>query len=82
MSVVPGFSGQEFVRESVEKAKKLNLLRKEHVAEFALGMDGGLNAKTLPLVLPYDIDTLAIATGIFNAKNPVEELKILGDLRV
>jgi ribulose-phosphate 3-epimerase len=82
MSVVPGFSGQEFVHESVEKLKKLHALRKEHKAEFTIGMDGGLNAQTLPLVLPYGVDTLAIASGIFNAQDPVEELKTLGGLRI
>lgn len=81
MSVVPGFSGQEFVYESVEKLKKLHLLREEHEAEFTIGMDGGLNATTLPLVLPYGIDTVAIASGIFSAKNPLEALKKFGELR-
>lgn len=81
MSVVPGFSGQDFVYESVEKLKKLHALRKEHEAEFTIGMDGGLNASTLPLVLPYGIDTIAIASGIFSAPDPVEELKKLRELR-
>ena len=81
MSVVPGFSGQDFVYESVEKLKKLHALRKEHDAEFTIGMDGGLNATTLPLVLQHGVDTLAIASGIFGAEHPVEELKKLGDLR-
>lgn len=82
MSVVPGFSGQEFVHESVEKLKKLHALREEHEAEFSIGMDGGLSATTLPLVVPYGVDTIAIASAIFNAPNPVEELKKLGALRV
>lgn len=82
MSVIPGFSGQEFVYESVEKLKKLHVLRKEHAASFEIGMDGGLNTETLPLVLPYAVDTLAIASGIFNAQNPVEELKKLGNLSI
>lgn len=79
MSVPPGFSGQQFVYESVEKAKRLDVLRDDYDAKFLIGMDGGLNTTTLPLVTEY-VDTFAIASGIFGAKNPVEMLKKLGEM--
>jgi ribulose-phosphate 3-epimerase len=79
MSVTPGFSGQAFVSNSVEKAKKLYTLREKERSQFLIGMDGGLNEKTLPLVAQY-VDTFAIATGIFGAKNPIDMAKKLETL--
>lgn len=81
MSVPPGFSGQEFVYESVDKAKKLYMLREKLISEpqhagFLIGMDGGLNETTLPLVVEY-VDTFAIAAGIFGAKDSIEMLRKL-----
>lgn len=80
MSVPPGFSGQEFVMSSVAKAKKLYNLRKKIDGKFLIGMDGGLNKKTLPLVIDY-VDTFAIATGIFGAKNSIEMIKELETIK-
>ena len=81
MSAPLGFSGQEFVYDCVEKVKKLYALRKELAQspeqyQFSIGMDGGLNETTLPLVAQY-ADTFAIATGIFGAKNQIEQLQKL-----
>lgn len=50
MSVVPGFSGQAFMPEMIEKVQeiraKLNALR----SNAHLEVDGGINAETLPLM--------------------------------
>lgn len=81
MSVPPGFSGQTFVYESIEKLKKLHSIRQEYNASFEIGMDGGLNETTLPPVLEYGLDTIAVANGIFGNKNPVDMLKKLRTMK-
>lgn len=80
MSVNPGFSGQTFLPLSVKRLQKLHELKSKHSASFEIGMDGGLNLKTLPLVLPFGLDTIALASGIFDGSNTVERLKKLQNL--
>jgi ribulose-phosphate 3-epimerase len=77
MSVKPGFSGQAFIPRSVERVKQLNTFRKQHNAQFTIAMDGGLNEKTLPLVLPYGLDMVGIASGIFDHNDPIKALELL-----
>ena len=80
MSVNPGFSGQNFVMESVEKLKKLHDIRNKYNLTFSIGMDGGLNQTTLPALLTYGVDTIAVASCIFEHKNPAQELQRLTNL--
>lgn len=80
MSVPPGFSGQTFLYDVVEKLKKLHGIRREYEANFEIGMDGGLNATTLPAVLAYGVDTIAVAHAIFGSKDPIKALETLGTL--
>lgn len=75
MSVIPGFSGQSFVPESVERLEQLHALLEHLHRKIPIGMDGGLNRKTLPKILEIGIDTIAMASGLFEKADPVEELK-------
>lgn len=74
MSVIPGFSGQEFVPESVERLEKLHALLDHLHRKPLIGIDGGLNRQTLPKILEIGIDTIAMATGIFGQPDPIQEL--------
>ncbi len=75
MSVIPGFSGQAFIPESVSRLEQLHALLEHLHRKPLIGMDGGLNKKTLPKILEIGIDTVAMAAGIFGQPDPVEELK-------
>lgn len=77
MSVRPGFSGQEFIPESVDRLEQLHALLEHLHRKPLVGMDGGLNQKTLPKIVEIGIDTVAIAKGIFGQPDPVEALKKL-----
>lgn len=75
MSVIPGFSGQKFIPESVERLEKLHALLDHLHRKPLIGMDGGLNEESLPKVLEVGIDTVAMAAGIFDRPDPVERLE-------
>lgn len=67
MSVNPGFSGQSFMPEVLDKARWV----KERVdANTRIEMDGGLNAQTAPLAVEAGVDTLVTASALFGADNP------------
>lgn len=74
MSVTPGFSGQKFVPTSIERLEQLHALIEHLHRKPLIGMDGGLNSATLPKILEIGIDTVAMATEIFENNNPIERL--------
>jgi ribulose-phosphate 3-epimerase len=63
MSVNPGFGGQTFIRQSVEKIAEL----KDMIGErpIRIEVDGGINAETAALVAAAGADTLVAGSAIF-----------------
>ena len=67
MSVNPGFSGQSFMPEVLDKARWI----KERVAPSTrIEMDGGLNPQTAPLAAEAGVDTMVTASALFGADDP------------
>jgi ribulose-phosphate 3-epimerase len=66
MTVRPGFGGQEFMPENVEKVRRVRELRPEglHIA-----VDGGISNETAPLVCAAGADVLIAGTFLFSARN-------------
>lgn len=64
MSVFPGFGGQEFIPESVEKIKQLRSIFKGDIS-----VDGGINDKTAKQVIAAGANILAAGSYIFGAKD-------------
>ncbi|MCE5300528.1 MAG: ribulose-phosphate 3-epimerase [Spirochaetia bacterium] len=77
MSVEPGFGGQKFMPESLQKAA---ILKKEIIKKgykCLLEIDGGINMETAPLAAAAGIDILVAGSAIFGAKNPMSAIKQL-----
>jgi ribulose-phosphate 3-epimerase len=67
MSVNPGFSGQSFMPEVLDKARWI----KQRVnANTRIEMDGGLNPQTAPLAAAAGVDTMVTASALFGADDP------------
>lgn len=49
MTVNPGFGGQRFLPDMTAKIERLAALRQKHGLDFAIEVDGGINADTLGL---------------------------------
>ncbi len=78
MSVTPGFSGQEFMPEVLDKVDELVALREQQSAAFVIGMDGGVNTKNISQIRKKGVDHVAAAAAIFSAHDPV---KAIADLK-
>jgi ribulose-phosphate 3-epimerase len=63
MSVFPGFGGQKFMPDVLEKTRRL----RQHGYAGHVEMDGGLNAETLPLCAAAGADVLVAGSAIFGA---------------
>jgi len=74
MSVVPGFSGQRFMPEVLEKA---SWLREEMGQEFLLAMDGGINLETACEARKSGVNFLVAATAIFKSDSYCEAISCL-----
>jgi ribulose-phosphate 3-epimerase len=80
MSVEPGFGGQKFMPEALNK---LSVLKKEIIDKnlnVLLEVDGGINAETAPLAIKAGADVLVAGNYIFSAEDMgarVKEIKAL-----
>ena len=65
MSVFPGKGGQPFINKTLNKMKNIVSMRKER--KIIIGVDGGVNLKTISMVFKTKIDITIIGSGLFNA---------------
>ena len=65
LAVAPGFGGQAFNPVVLEKARTLAAYRAESGLEFAIGVDGGINAATIGAAAAAGVDFFVAGTGVF-----------------
>ena len=80
MSVFPGFGGQKFIPEVVDKIKELNKIKKEKKLNFDIEVDGGINFSNSKTVIEAGANILVSGTTIFkendgNLKKNIEKLR-------
>jgi ribulose-phosphate 3-epimerase len=64
MSVEPGFGGQKFMVDQLDKCRVVrSRLRPEQILE----IDGGMNADTLPLARAAGVDWFVVGSALFDA---------------
>ncbi len=63
MTVNPGFGGQSFMADQVEKIRQLRAWRDEKSFSYLIEVDGGINAETAPLCA--DADVLVAGSFVF-----------------
>jgi len=79
MSVHPGFSGQQFIPETVPKLRRFREMVRPDVA---LIIDGGVNEATAPGCVEAGANVLVSASAIFGADDPTavaRRLKAIAD---
>ncbi|MFN4007051.1 MAG: ribulose-phosphate 3-epimerase [Chitinophagaceae bacterium] len=70
MSVNPGFGGQKFIPESIQKVAQLHQLRQTHQYTYLIEVDGGVTLENAPLLTQAGCDVLVAGSSIFNATDP------------
>ena len=65
MSVYPGFGGQKFIPEVIEKIKKLYQIKKNNNLKFDIEVDGGINFYNSKEVISAGANILVSGTTIF-----------------
>lgn len=77
MSVEPGFSGQSFIHESLERLKHLAIHRTHKKLDYIIGIDGGINSSNIHDCVIQGATDFAIASGIFSHNNTTAILQEL-----
>ncbi len=70
MSVEPGFGGQSFMPESLDKVRRLKELIREAGTATLIEVDGGVNAHTAPQLAEAGADVLVAGSYVFCDADP------------
>lgn len=77
MSVNPGFGGQKFINNTINKVKRLRRLIDESGSKALIEVDGGVQAETAPLLVKAGADVLVSGSYIFKAADPIATIHSL-----
>ena len=80
MSVNPGFGGQKFIENTINKVKRLRSLINDSGSKALIEVDGGVQAETAPRLVEAGVDVLVSGSYVFKAKDPIATIKSLKDL--
>ena len=69
MSVNPGFGGQKFMPEVLDKIKKLKKIQREKGLNFDIEIDGGINFDNAKIAIEAGANILVSGTTIFKSNN-------------
>ncbi len=77
MTVNPGFSGQKFIKGSVDKVHRAREMLFENGSKAFLEVDGGIDRQTIGSLWKAGANTFVAGNAIFGAKNPKAEIEEL-----
>jgi ribulose-phosphate 3-epimerase len=77
MSVNPGFGGQKFIPSSLDKVRKLALMRTARNANFRIEIDGGMAPDTIGEAVRAGVEVLVAGNAVFGQGNPRENTQRL-----
>ncbi len=80
MSVNPGFGGQEFIQNSLNKIRQLDRMRRERRLDFAIEIDGGVSHANVETIVQAGCNWLVAGSHIFHSADPTATVKEMQQL--
>ncbi|MBD5362198.1 MAG: ribulose-phosphate 3-epimerase [Bacteroides sp.] len=80
MSVNPGFGGQKFIPQILDKTRRLRRMISESGSQALIQIDGGVNMETGRQLVEAGADILVVGSYVFNSPNPAETIANLARL--
>ena len=75
MTVVPGFGGQDFMEETMEKVSAAKEFREQNDARFHIEVDGGIARDTVGTAITAGANVLVAGTSLFKATDMEAEIE-------
>lgn len=76
MTVDPGFGGQKFIPETLEKIRQLHQIKEERNLNFDIEVDGGINEETVKLCREAGATVAVAGSYVFNSGNETHAERI------
>ena len=83
MSVNPGFGGQKFIENTIQKVQRLRRLIDESGRNVLIEVDGGVQGETAPRLVETGVDVLVSGSYVFKSPTPeqtIHDLRMLKGL--
>lgn len=83
MSVFPGFGGQKFIAEVLEKVRKIRRIIRENDLNCEVEIDGGINAETVKAAKEAGANVIVAGSSVFKAADRAAAISALrsGDFK-
>lgn len=75
MTVEPGFGGQSFMQEQVEKISTLKKWRDEGLGKYLIEVDGGITSATSKICVEAGADVLVAGSAVFKGEKTIENYR-------
>jgi ribulose-phosphate 3-epimerase len=75
MTVDPGFGGQKLIPATLDKARRLAGLRREHGLDFLIQVDGGISRETAARAIGAGVDVLVTGSSFFADPDPADYVR-------
>lgn len=79
MTVNPGFGGQKFLPETVDKIAELNQIKKDKGYNFDIEIDGGVNNQTVVDCYKAGATVAVAGSYVYGADDPVARINAIKD---
>lgn len=82
MTVNPGFGGQAFIPEVLNKVEQIAEWRKERQLDFEIEVDGGVDQKTAKTCAEAGADVLVAGSAVYKRENrsqAIEEIVLAAE---
>jgi ribulose-phosphate 3-epimerase len=75
MTVEPGFGGQKFMPDMLDKVRTLRSYAIEHGIDIDIEVDGGLTAENVGQATEAGANVIVAGSAVYGAKSPKEVIK-------
>ncbi|MFC4857492.1 ribulose-phosphate 3-epimerase [Actinophytocola glycyrrhizae] len=80
MSVEPGFGGQEFMVDVLDKVRRARAMVDAGELRVLVEIDGGINADTIEQAAAAGVDCFVAGSAVYGADDPAKAVGVLRDL--
>jgi ribulose-phosphate 3-epimerase len=77
MSVNPGFGGQSFIPQTIEKIRTLKAIIKQKDLNVKIEIDGGVTLENAKSIIEAGADVLVAGNTVFKSADPIETILLL-----